>query len=212
MSMGRHPIATEKAVLDAAVRVISRRGLAKLTLADVAAEAGLAAPTLIQRFGSKRGLLLAISRQSASGVRAAFTTARKVHDSPLEALLNALAGMTAPIRTPGEIANHLSFLQLDLTDPEFRDLAQAHSREFRENIATLLREAVAAGEILACDTEQLAWSVQIAFSGVLVQWAIDGAGSLAETLQAEMRRLFAVAKKPSEDGTRVCDSEPPPSH
>ncbi|HXA62933.1 MAG TPA: helix-turn-helix domain-containing protein [Streptosporangiaceae bacterium] len=40
----------------ATAEVIGRAGLAGLTLAAVAREAGLSAATLVQRFGSKRGL------------------------------------------------------------------------------------------------------------------------------------------------------------
>jgi len=53
----------------AAIRVIERLGPSRLTLADVAKEAGLAPATLMQRFGSKRGLLLAVARLGAAGVR-----------------------------------------------------------------------------------------------------------------------------------------------
>jgi AcrR family transcriptional regulator len=192
--MGRHPIASEGQVVDAAVRVISRRGLAQLTLAEVASEAGLAAPTLIQRFGSKRGLLLAIARKSEGRIAQQFAS---VESSPLEALVDGLAGMAGPTQTPGEIANHLSFLQLDLTDPEFRALAQAHSRAFQRAVAVLLEQAVAAGEIPSGDTDQLAHSVQVAFSGTLVQWAIDGSGSLADALRREIRLLLQRSPRSS---------------
>jgi len=192
--VGRHRIASEEAVLDAAVRSISRHGLAQLTLADVAAEAGLTAPTLVQRFGSKRGLLLAVSRYLGTAVKQAFESARARHRSPLAALVAALSVMTMGVTTPGGIANHLSFLQLDLTDPEFRSLAQAHSREFRTNINALLRQAMADGELPHDDLEGLARTVQVVFSGVLVQWAIDGDRSLEFALRSEINRLLGVIR------------------
>ena len=42
----------------AAQRAMSRLGPGELTLADIAAEAGVTAGLLVQRFGSKRDLLL----------------------------------------------------------------------------------------------------------------------------------------------------------
>ncbi|MCA1563440.1 MAG: TetR/AcrR family transcriptional regulator, partial [Acidobacteria bacterium] len=42
----------------AAIQVMARLGPVRLTLADVAREIGLSPATLVQRFGSKRGLLL----------------------------------------------------------------------------------------------------------------------------------------------------------
>ncbi|MFD8888404.1 helix-turn-helix domain-containing protein [Streptomyces erythrochromogenes] len=51
-------------ILRAAVRVMGRVGPAGLTLAAVAGEVGLVPGTLVQRFGSKRGLLLALADRS----------------------------------------------------------------------------------------------------------------------------------------------------
>ena len=60
--MSPRPRTTSDAtILAALTRVISRIGPAKLTLADVAAEAGHSRAGLVQRFGSKRGLLLAVA-------------------------------------------------------------------------------------------------------------------------------------------------------
>ena len=52
---------SDQAILAATARVIGDLGPAKLTLARVASEVGLAPATLVQRFGSKRGLLLALA-------------------------------------------------------------------------------------------------------------------------------------------------------
>ena len=46
----------------ATMRVMQRRSPVDLTLADVAKEAGVVPATLIQRFGTKRSLLLAACR------------------------------------------------------------------------------------------------------------------------------------------------------
>ena len=47
----------DAAILRAAAEVIGRTGPARFTLAAVASEVGLVPATLVQRFGSKRGLL-----------------------------------------------------------------------------------------------------------------------------------------------------------
>ncbi len=52
---------TDLEILYAAFRAIARLGPSKLTLADVAREANVSAASLVQRFGSKRALLLAAS-------------------------------------------------------------------------------------------------------------------------------------------------------
>ena len=60
----------DAAILRAAAEVIGRTGPARFTLAAVASEIGLVPATLVQRFGSKRGLLLALARQSATDATA----------------------------------------------------------------------------------------------------------------------------------------------
>jgi len=96
---------------------IVRLGPAKLTLADIAGEAGVSAATLVQRLGSKRGLLLALARSAVDGVDACFAAVRAEHPSPLDALMSAATDMTRHVRKPEEMANHLAFLQMDLSDP-----------------------------------------------------------------------------------------------
>ena len=50
----------------ALVRVMNRRGPAELTLRAIAAETGVTAGRLVQRFGCKRALLLAHARHAAA--------------------------------------------------------------------------------------------------------------------------------------------------
>src|SRR6478609_2472031 len=52
-------------VFAALVRVMQRCGPAELTLREIAAEAGVTAGALVQRFGSKRAMLLAHARYAA---------------------------------------------------------------------------------------------------------------------------------------------------
>src|SRR5262245_3308636 len=114
--------ASDTEILEAAGRAIARLGPARLTLADVAKEVGLSPATLVQRFGSKRGLLLALARAGAGEVDDCFAAVRAAHPSPLEALVAAATAMTQHTQAPEEMANHLAFLQIDLCDPDFHRL------------------------------------------------------------------------------------------
>jgi AcrR family transcriptional regulator len=55
----RRQKAEDADVFAALVRLMHRRGPAELTLREIAAEAGVTAGALVQRFGSKRAMLLA---------------------------------------------------------------------------------------------------------------------------------------------------------
>src|SRR2546426_10777615 len=116
--MSRHRTIPDADVLAATVRVISQVGPARLTLADVAKEAGLAPATLLQRFGSKRGLLLAVAQQGSDGMDKCFAQVRAAHQSPLSALFASLEQITRHAETPEAMANSLAFLEIDLTDPD----------------------------------------------------------------------------------------------
>src|SRR5918998_1665319 len=98
--MPRPRTVDDGAVLDAAMRVVDRHGPAGLTLATVAREVGLAPATLVQRFESKRGLLLAIARRGAEDAGSSLRDARRRHRSPLKALEAGLTAMSASVASP----------------------------------------------------------------------------------------------------------------
>jgi len=187
----RRRTVSDAAILAAAARVVTREGPARLTLARVAAEAQLSAATLVQRYGSKRDLLLAVAREGARSLPASFDIARGAGRSPLEALASALRVLASPVSTPQALANNVAFLQMDLADPDFHALALEGMRGMRERIRELLDEAVGAGELLPCDTDRLAGAVQNAYNGALVTWAIYREGPLAGRISAELDTLLA---------------------
>jgi len=178
----------DDAVLDAAARLIGRVGPAKLTLAHVAAESGLAPATLLQRFGSKRGLLLAVARRPAR-FAPVFEAARAGEPTRLGALVAALVALTRPVRTPETLANSIAFLQLDLADPEFRAETLTFFAGLREQVEALLREAAAEGELAGADPAALASTLITTYNGALITWAVLHEGTLEDWMR---RRLEAV--------------------
>jgi AcrR family transcriptional regulator len=191
LAMPRPKTVDDDAVLDAALRVIDRGGPGGLTLAAVAREVGLAPATLLQRFQSKRGLLLAIAGRGSDSADSSLREATKRHRSPLRALLAGLVDTTSRVASPETMANHLAFLQIDLSDPEFHELALAYTTAVREEIKTLLDAAVEAGELDATDTSRLAHGVQTTYSGALITWAIYRKGRLDTWLRRELDTLLA---------------------
>jgi AcrR family transcriptional regulator len=186
-TMPRPKTVDDDAVLDAALRVIDRGGPGGLTLAAVAREVGLAPATLLQRFQSKRGLLLAINSRGSDSAGSSLREATKRHRSPLRALLAGLVDTSAGVASPETLANHLAFLQIDLSDPEFHQLALAYTTAVREEIKRLLE----AGDLEATDTSRLAQGVQTAYNGALITWAIYRKGRLDAWLRRELDTLLA---------------------
>jgi AcrR family transcriptional regulator len=184
--------ASDEEIFAAALRAMARSGPAQLTLGEIAAQAGLTPAALVQRFGSKRKLLLALAEKSADAPTAMFAEMRAAHGSALAALREYARCMAGMGSTPGALAHNLAYLQIDLTDADFhrhtRAMAVATCLALRE----LLEEAVAAGELAkGTDTAALARLVQTILSGSLISWAFYRDGSaeewVLEDLEAALR-------------------------
>jgi AcrR family transcriptional regulator len=197
--MSPRPRATsDEDLLAATHRVVSRLG-PNLTLADVAKEAGVSPATLMQRFGSKRGLLLAFAAAGSADVSDELKAIRAQHTSPLAAIFGVARCMASMADTPETLANSLAFLQMDLVDPEFHQHAAAHSRGMLAAMKALLDEAVAQGELAPTDTTRLARAVQAMIGGSLLQWAIDREGTVADRLSEDLDALLYSRYSPSRD-------------
>jgi AcrR family transcriptional regulator len=195
--------ATDAAILAAAFRAVCRLGPARLTLADIAAEAGVSPATLVQRFGSKRGLLLALARSAAEGVDACFAAVRAAHPEPLAALVASATEMARWVKTPQEMANHLAFLQIDLSDADFHRLALDNSRQILAGYRAILDEAVAAGELVKCDTARLARAVGAISGGSLLGWAILREGTAEGMVREDLEALLGPYRRPAKAGKKI---------
>ena len=177
-------------ILAATARVMQRRGPTQLTLADVAKEAGVAPATLIQRFGTKRELLLATCKAGTADTSGQFAAARANYGSPLKALIELYTECSGFEATPEAMANGLAYLQIDLTDPEFRAVTLAQFIANREGTTKLLDEAVAAGELRPCDTAKVSQLVQQVHGGAMLDWAVYRKGPLAEWIRESLEGLL----------------------
>lgn len=186
----RTRLKSDSDILVSALRVIEQLGPSRFTLADVGREAGIAPATLLQRFGSKRGLLLAIASQGASGVHEEFRRIRSASRSPLRAMDAAARCMAQMARTPEALANSLAFLEMDLADPDFHRLALAHARQLGAELRALIKDAVHAGELRRCPVARLARAVQSLMGGSLLNWAIYREGKADAWIAGDLETLL----------------------
>jgi hypothetical protein len=122
-----------------------------------------------------------------------------------------------PLRTPQELSHHLSFLQLELGDEEFRAATLQHTDAMVREIAGLLQAAVTAGELEACDTGQLAKAVHVTYNGALITWAIMRTGDIDRFLRDELEFLLeryspsptAMRAAPRVNGAQVSPATQP---
>ena len=183
--------ASDDEVFAAATRMMARCGPGDLTLAMIASEAGLTAGALVQRFGSKRALLLALAERFATSTEHLFAGLRASSRSPLAALRAYAACMAGLGTSATALANSLSWLQQDLTDPDFRRYTQTQARASRRELQRLLEDAAAAGEIdRHVDPAALARAIEVTVSGSLMSWAIHQEGTCRDWVRHDLDMLL----------------------
>ena len=196
--------ASDEDIFAATQRVMVRLAPAQWTLADIAAEAGLTAGALVQRFGSKRGLMVALTETWSKSAPDMFTQIRKRYGSPLEALRGYTDCLAEMGESPNAFAHHLSYLQLDLTDPELHKHVRAQSRATRASIRELLDDAVTAGELKRdVDTAELARMVEVTLSGSLMTWAFYQEGTARNWMREDLENVLRPFVSQIQGGKRV---------
>lgn len=191
--MARPRKASDDEVFGAAYRVMQRLGPAEWTLADIAAEAGLTASALVQRFGSKRRLQVALMARFSKAVPGLYTALRGRHRSPLAALRAYADQVACLARSREELAHHLDYLRLDLTDPQMHTYFKRQAVAARAFIATTLAEAVARGELReTTDISRLTRLVEAVISGSLFTWATYRQGTASAWMRRNVADLLAA--------------------
>jgi AcrR family transcriptional regulator len=172
--------------------VMSRVGPRELTLAAIAKEAGVTAAVLVQRFGSKRALLLALSAKYSDGSGEFIAALARKHASPLAALrayADCMAGMAA---SPAALARSLAYLQIDMTDPDFRRHLVKQARATRAALRRLVEAARDAGELSRrVNAAQLSRTIETVLSGSLISWGFYRQGTAAHWMRADLNAILA---------------------
>jgi AcrR family transcriptional regulator len=164
----------DSAILLAAAKVVTKTGPENFTLADVGQEVGLSAATLVQRFGSKRLLMLAMLEQMTSIVNGRFAAKAAEAETPLESLYAAALDRADPTYGPENVANGLAFLLMEIGDPDFRSIAVSSAAQAVEAYKTMLDNAIEVGELspTGIDTQNLAETIHSMTLGSLMMWVI----------------------------------------
>ena len=183
---------TDEQLFAATFAVMSRVAPQQLTLAAIAQEAGVTPAVIVQRFGSKRDLLLALTRKFSESTGDVVLSFANRHQSPLAALrayAECVAGMAA---SPAAYVRSLAYLQADLSDAEFRRMLATHAKATRSGVQRLLENAVKAGELRDdIRPARLARTVEALLSGSVLTWAVYQEGSVTAWVRADLNALLA---------------------
>ena len=190
---------TNDDILGATQRVMQRVAPGELTLAEIAAEAGVTAGALVQRFGSKRDLLLELTRRFAAATDEMFAQLRGAAQSPLGTIRLYADCMAQMGESPATFAHHLAWLQIDLTDPDFFANLRTQAQSTRAALQGLVIDAVRAGELKRrTDADALARALEVTITGSLWTWVFHQEGRAAAWMREDVDALlgpYIVVKK-----------------
>lgn len=190
--MSRPRKVSDEQVFMATLRAMSRSGPGELTLAEIADEAGVTAGALVQRFGSKRALLLALAGQHA-GSSEDFLHGLHAKEGSGVAALREYAGCLAHLAaSPAALARNLAYLQIDLTDPDFRKHLTAQARATRAGIEWLIESAIEEGAIRPeTKPKALARTIEAILAGSMMTWAYYREGTAASWMKDDLDAVLA---------------------
>jgi AcrR family transcriptional regulator len=175
---------TDQRLLVATGDVIGRHGPG-FTLAQVAAEAGVSVGTVAQRFGSKSGLLRALTVHFTGEAAVTMRAAAESAASPVDGLRAAAMVTHVGLGDATTAANHLGQLGVDLVDPVLRGLLGEHYAAMEAE----LRRAflVAADDLPRAPSASRAAQVLLAVvNGVSMDWSIRPKGRLEDRLAEDV--------------------------
>lgn len=190
--MARRKSISDEMVLKAAATVMFAKGPSDFTLADVAAAAGIAPSTLIQRFGDKRRLIVAAiahdnhrfiqslrALPAGTGVEAVIAVFRMLFPDVDDAGADAFA-------------DQLLWLRQDMRDPDLNRLARERFQVLRTVIAERL-------PTLPLPPAAAALLVEAQWQGALIQWGIAREGRLTDFVSQSLKAWFWLvgAKAPA---------------
>ena len=165
--MPRPRTRTDDQILDAAQHVLADVGPAQATLARIGRQVSLSPATLLQRFGTRQGLLEALAQRDALRVHRVFDD----DEPPLVALRAGLLRLARQTCTPDAAAAHLAALANNLADAQLRPHTALFLTELRGKVAALLHEASLAGEIAPHDSVEAAEGILAAYLGGVLLWS-----------------------------------------
>ncbi|GAB3449943.1 TetR/AcrR family transcriptional regulator [Actinophytocola sediminis] len=186
--MGRPRKISDDELVAACGQVIGRHGPG-FTLAQVAAEAGVAVGTVSGRFGSKHGLLRAMMTSTIAGVEHRMRTAAAAVDDPVDAVTAAVLVTAEGLDDPATTTHHLAQLGVDLADPELR----AGLREIRERVQQVLAELFASASLPGAPPPADAARVIDAMAqGTQQDWALRPVGRLTDRLRTDLLAVLTA--------------------
>jgi AcrR family transcriptional regulator len=180
---------SDEALLDGALAVMRRAGPESMTFAAVAAETGLAAATLVQRFGTKPALVQTALLRAWDQLDGRTATADATAPATPAGAVALLVALSGDYGEGEDYAEGLLVLREDMRDPVLRRRGAAWGEVLAGALGRRLADASGPrpdlGRLMAAQ-----------WQGAVLWWGFERRRRLAEAVQAELeawcRTLGAV--------------------
>jgi AcrR family transcriptional regulator len=164
----------------------------------VAKEAGVAVGTVAQRFGSKHGLLVALTTTAIEAVRTDLREAVTGLDDHGHAAVHALVEWYRPLGDSATAPNNLAQLGFDLADERLRGLMGEFYAAMESEVAELLSGA----DLPSGPPTQVAARILTAIAdGTALHWSTNPAGEFCERLEADLSAVLDGWGRANTEGT-----------
>lgn len=179
--MARRKKLSDDDVLDAVLKAMVASG-PEFTLAEAAAEAGIAPATLIQRFGGKQDLVRRVLERDNARFKTWLSQEKPAVGT--EAVIEFVASMTPDIDEEDTLPQHLLWLREDFRDPLLNRL----TRERFEMIFAAIAEHLPPLPIPTATAVRL---IDAQRQGAIIQWGIFREGHMRDYVRANLRLWFS---------------------
>ena len=164
--MTRRKTIPDEQVLDALFELMMKTGPDGLTFARAATASGLAAATLVQRYGNRQRLVEAILLQAWDRLDSETKAADNEEDLSPEGAIKLLLRLMPPDTAERDVTDGLLLLREDIRNPRLRERGAAWGRAL----------VSALGRRLSADPQEaglLGWQMAALWQGAHTWWAFD---------------------------------------
>jgi AcrR family transcriptional regulator len=192
--MPRPKTLSDADVLATAYRLVHAHGPDALTFASVAEACGLSASTLVQRFGSKAGLVRSALLHAWDGLDAKTARLAAAVPKTPEGAIGLLVELSRDYGGIESYAEGLLVLREDLRDPVLR----ARGRAWKDALSGALEDCFAK---VPQAPEGIGLLIAAQWQGSLLWWSFDPRGEVESFVEDGLRRFVAALVRPGPSGS-----------
>jgi AcrR family transcriptional regulator len=156
-------------IMEAALTCFARKGYHKTTMDDIVAESGLSKGTLYWYFENKDDLFVSLVTSFFLEMRQDIDVVLKQQTSASDKLRMVTNEFVGYFEEVEEFLNvFFEFWMQSTLNEQLNQLFSSFLVQYREKIAGIIAEGIAAGEFKEVDAKQLAWTVMAAYDGLWI--------------------------------------------